>query len=283
MNILDLVNKHFPVRLQIEVVEENENFLIIDKPVGMVVNRAISHKGYTVQDWMRDRYKDKFKMQKSEFKIEENVVEIPRDSHALKNELENLRNFSTAQNDIESGEEVNWDEVNYNLFWERNGVVHRLDKETGGVMILAKTPEEYVRLLSLFRERKVKKTYLALVHGLVNDDEGVIDQPLGRLPWNRTRFGVLAGGREAVTKYKVLERWQKVKPTPDAMAEDFSLVELHPQTGRTHQIRVHLLSIGHPIVGDPVYAGRKLIKQDEKWCGRMCLRAVRVEMENSSD
>lgn len=262
MNIVNSVNINFPQDKEIKVLEEIENRLLIDKPLGMVVNRAVSHKGYTVQDWMRDRYPNIFSPVK--VKLAQEKITF------FQNSLEVL-----LQNN-EDDEGVNWDELNYWMFWERDGVVHRLDKDTSGVMVLAKSPEEYVRLLGLFRERKVRKIYRALVHGYISEDQGVIDKPIGRLPWNRTRFGVLADGRESITEFRVIERWQSVVPQLGMDKEDYSLVELYPKTGRTHQIRVHMLASGHPLVGDSIYAGRKTVKKDKFWCDRLCLRAVRL-------
>lgn len=148
----------------------------------------------------------------------------------------------------------------------RSGVVHRLDKETSGILLVAKTKEAFESLQNEFKERKVKKTYVALAHGLIDPGEGRIEATVGRLPWRRDRFGVLAGGREAATGYKVLGNYKKD-------GEEFSLVELYPETGRTHQIRIHLKHIGHPIVGDSFYAGRKTARKDRTWCPRLFLHA----------
>jgi 23S rRNA pseudouridine1911/1915/1917 synthase len=152
----------------------------------------------------------------------------------------------------------------------RSGIVHRIDKETSGILIVAKTKEAFMALQMQFKERKVKKRYIALVHGKMEQKEGEIDAPVGRLPWNRERFGVLPGGREAMTRYKVIRYW-------DARSGKFSLLELAPLTGRTHQIRIHLKFIGHPIVGDIFYAGRKTARDDRKWCPRLFLHASYIE------
>jgi len=151
----------------------------------------------------------------------------------------------------------------------RSGIVHRLDKETSGILIIAKTKEAFETLQKEFKERQVKKTYVALVHGVVPPPVGgvgKISAPVGRLPWNRRRFGVLPGGREAVTNYITLKVW-----------ENFSLLELKPETGRTHQIRIHLKHIGHPIVADEFYAGRKTSRDDREWCPRLFLHATTID------
>lgn len=152
---------------------------------------------------------------------------------------------------------------------KRDGIVHRLDKETSGLLIVAKTITAFENLQSQFKERKVAKTYIALAHGEIIPKEGKIEASVGRLPWRRERFGVLPGGREAVTDYKVIKRLEDKE-------EKFSLVELYPKTGRTHQIRIHLKFIGHPVVGDFFYAGRKTARQDRLWCPRLFLHASKI-------
>jgi len=151
----------------------------------------------------------------------------------------------------------------------RSGIVHRLDKETSGILVIAKTKEAFSDLQRQFKERKVAKKYRALVHGQVEMKEGEIKAPVGRLPWRRDRFGVLPGGREAVTNYKVLRCY-------DAKEEKFSFLELSPKTGRTHQIRIHLKYLDHPVVADNFYAGRKTARADRKWCPRLFLHASEI-------
>ena len=126
---------------------------------------------------------------------------------------------------------------------ERPGIVHRLDKMTSGLVVVAKTDAAHRRLSDMFKSRDVHKTYVAMVHGRMSVDSGEVDRPVGRDPRRRTRMK--AGGiaaRDALTKYRVLRR-----------IGHFTLVEAMPQTGRTHQIRVHLASLGHSVVGDNTY------------------------------
>lgn len=156
-----------------------------------------------------------------------------------------------------------------NIAEMRSGIVHRLDKETSGILLVAKTKEAFEKLQMQFKERVVKKNYRALAHGKVEPEEGIINAPVGRLPWNRKRFGVLPGGRTAETKYKVKKYYSKNK-------QDFTLVELEPKTGRTHQIRIHLKHLGYPVVSDNFYAGRKTARNDRTWCPRLFLHASKI-------
>jgi 23S rRNA pseudouridine1911/1915/1917 synthase len=130
----------------------------------------------------------------------------------------------------------------------RPGIVHRLDRDTSGVILVAKNDAAHRSLARQLKDRMVEKTYVALVEGTPKPAEGVIDAPIGRDPRRRERMAVLEGSREAVTAYRVIERFA-----------GYSLVEARPKTGRTHQIRVHLAAIGHPIVGDRVYGKRTLL------------------------
>ena len=143
---------------------------------------------------------------------------------------------------------------------ERPGVVHRLDKDTSGVIVFAKTDRAYHDLVKQFKERTVEKVYLALVHGLLEEDEGVIEAPLGRDPHHPLLVGVRAesrGGRPALTAFRVVGRFSPSPKNADADEQGVTLLEVRPHTGRTHQIRVHLKAIGHPIVGDPTYGPKR--------------------------
>ena len=129
----------------------------------------------------------------------------------------------------------------------RPGIVHRLDRDTSGIILVARNRKYFDYLKCLFQNREIKKTYLALVHGRVKLNKGLIDRPIS-LKSGTIRRTAFKGRsqREAVTEYKVLKRFK-----------DFSLVEVYPQSGRTHQIRVHLAVLGHPVVGDRVYGSKK--------------------------
>ena len=187
-----------------KVIYEDEAVLVINKPAGMVVNRAQSVKERTVQDWAE----------------------------------------------------------------ERSGMlVHRLDKETSGVMVIAKTPEVLEALQRQFKDRQVAKTYVALVYGKLVPRTGVIAVPIGRSRRNRAKFAVMPGGRSAETTYQVKRYYP-----------GYTLVELQPKTGRTHQLRVHLSYFGHPVVGDERYAGSKQRwRERDKW-GRHLLHAADLSL-----
>ncbi|MBI2268492.1 MAG: RluA family pseudouridine synthase [Candidatus Blackburnbacteria bacterium] len=219
--------------IQPHILFEDDYLLAINKPSGMVVNRGFATEDETLQDWIDTNF-----------------------------------NFPLAHD-----------------FEMRNGLVHRLDKETSGVLLIAKTPEVFENLQKQFKERGVEKGYVALVHGRVEPTEGTINAPVGRLPWKRTRFGVLKDGREAKTLYIVkslinqlasqISTTYNLQPTTYNLqpTTSLSLLELYPKTGRTHQIRVHLKHIGHPVVGDILYAGRKTARRDREWCPRLFLHA----------
>jgi 23S rRNA pseudouridine1911/1915/1917 synthase len=126
----------------------------------------------------------------------------------------------------------------------RPGIVHRLDKDTSGLMVVAKNDRAQRALQRQLKEREVRKTYVALVKGVPAPREGTIEAPIGRHPKNRKKMAVVADGREATTRYRVQE---------EIAGGQYSLLEVEPVTGRTHQIRVHLAAVGHPVVGDATY------------------------------
>lgn len=130
----------------------------------------------------------------------------------------------------------------------RPGIVHRIDKDTSGLLMVAKTDAAHQALAEELKAKKSLRKYLAIVHGNLPNDRGMIEAPIGRSEKDRKKQAVTAKGKEAVTRFTVLERFG-----------DYSLVELQLETGRTHQIRVHMVYIGHPVAGDPLYGPRKTL------------------------
>ena len=151
----------------------------------------------------------------------------------------------------------------------RWGLVHRLDKDTSGLLVVARTRESYEALTGMLRRREIRREYVALAHGALKAPTGAIDAPIGRDPARPTRRAVTAGGKEAVTRYEVAETYA---------AADCTLLDVRLETGRTHQIRVHLSAIGHPLIGDRLYGGGpSLVKSP-----RVFLHASRVELRRPS-
>ncbi len=128
----------------------------------------------------------------------------------------------------------------------RPGIVHRIDKDTSGLLMIAKNDEAHLGLSNLLKDHNITRKYEAIVHGNIKADEGIIEQPIGRSPNDRKKMAIVSDGRNAKTKFRVIERFGK-----------FTHVELTLYTGRTHQIRVHMKHIGHPLLGDPVYGPAK--------------------------
>lgn len=129
---------------------------------------------------------------------------------------------------------------------KRPGIVHRLDKDTSGVLIVAKCDKAHLNISEQIKNHKVKKTYIALVKGIVKDNEATIDMPIGRSKKDRKKMDIDKNGKNAITHFKVLKRYSK-----------YTLLEIKIETGRTHQIRVHMAEIGYPVVGDAVYSNGK--------------------------
>jgi 23S rRNA pseudouridine1911/1915/1917 synthase len=179
-----------PEAIPLNIIYENNDLLVIDKPAGLPIHPAPGHYTHTLVN-----------------AILSYVPHLPESEGSL-----------------------------------RPGIVHRLDKDASGVMVVAKNSVSQANLINQFKTRSVVKAYLVLVKGHLTPDEGVIEAPIGRDPRNRKRMAVVAEGKEARTQYYVIKH-----------VGDCTLVEVRPETGRTHQIRVHLSAIGYPVVGDPVY------------------------------
>ena len=146
----------------------------------------------------------------------------------------------------------------------RPGIVHRLDKDTSGLIIACKNDKSHKEIAKQIKERKVKRSYLAIVHRKVQYDKGTINKPIGRHKIKREKMAVIPNGRQAITHFKILKRFDK-----------YTLLECSLETGRTHQIRVHMSSIGHPIVGDKIY-GERWEMGDGRWDKGMMLHAYKL-------
>ena len=186
-----------PEAIPLDVVYQDREILVIDKPAGLTVHPAPGHPTHTLVNALL----------------------------ALCPDLQGI------------GGEI------------RPGIVHRLDKDTSGLMVVAKNNVAHSNITAQIKERTVRKGYLALAQGAVEPQHGMIDAPIARDPRNRKRMAVVQGGRESITNYKVMSSLR-------SHSESYSFLEVFPQTGRTHQIRVHFASIGHPLVGDAVYGKR---------------------------
>jgi 23S rRNA pseudouridine1911/1915/1917 synthase len=219
--------------MEIPIIYEDEQLLVINKPAGIVVNNAESHKyNLTIQKWVGEKY-----------------PEI----------------FNQTSDDA-------------NSFYGRNGIVHRIDKETSGILIIAKTPESFGKLQSQFKEREIGKKYLAWVYGKfitdVVDKNITVDAPIARNPKRREKFAVVEDGKPATTIFRL----KKTIVTKEG--ETLSLIECEPHTGRTHQIRVHLTALGNAVVGDKLYSGKKHIRRDKEIYERQYLHASSIEFEH---
>jgi len=158
---------------------------------------------------------------------------------------------------------------------DRPGIVHRLDKETSGVLLIVKNKKSFSYYKKQFMDRKIKKTYVAIVSGHVKNDKGTIDKPIGRSPtdFRRRLSGRGARGemREAVTEYKVIKRFE------DEAGNKFTYLEVYPKTGRTHQIRVHMKFLNHPVACDALYAPKNPCPEG---LNRLALHAKLIEFRN---
>ncbi|TSC63931.1 MAG: Pseudouridine synthase [Microgenomates group bacterium Gr01-1014_93] len=238
----------------IKIIFEDDSILVLDKPPGLVVDKhslpskdgkSETSSGNTLEDWLESQ--------------------APRQRPAR---------------------------------LPRMGIVHRLDKDTTGVLLVAKTQTALENLQAQFKDRTIKKEYLALAHGLV-EKPGKVEGAIGRNPGNKEKFAIIEDGKEAVTEYSPMKNYQFTISTAEGGASyfqkifneftkiqlrklekmnynQFTLLSCKPRTGRTHQIRVHLKYIGHPIVSDEKYVGRKMNRLDKRWCPRMFLHAAKI-------
>lgn len=190
---LDLV----PENLDLEIVYEDEDVVVINKPQGMVVHPSAGHPNGTLVNGL----------------------------------LYQIKNLSTI-NDV-----------------FRPGIVHRIDKDTSGLLMVAKNDRAHESLAKQLKDKTSLRKYVALVHGEIPHEKGRIEAPIGRSKVNRKMQAVIEGGKSAVTHFEVLQRF-----------EGYTLIELQLETGRTHQIRVHMQYIGYPVAGDPLYGPKKTLK-----------------------
>lgn len=184
-----------PENIPLDIVYEDDDVIVVNKPSGMVVHPSPGHP-----------------------------------DHTLVNALLYHSPLSTINGTY------------------RPGIVHRIDKDTSGLLMVAKNNNAHRSLAAQLKNKTNLREYIALVHGVIKQDTGVIDAPIGRSPKDRKRQAIVADGRHAVTHYQVLERYL-----------NYTLISCWLETGRTHQIRVHMKSIGHPLAGDPLYGPRKTI------------------------
>lgn len=253
---------------QSNIVYEDDDLLVLNKPAGVVVNEAKTTTKNTVQSAFTEYL-----------------------THVAKSD--SWQAMVPADYDSTYG---NPEEI----FHQRAGIVHRLDKDTSGILILAKNPGSLVHLLSQFKVRSTEKEYTCLTHGKFNIDSDTIDMPIGRASKDRKTFEVRIDGRNAVTHYSVIEHFPRFNEKKwlalinESKIENanyhysgnhkkyfkiyqgFTLVKCVPKTGRTHQIRVHMAHIHHPIVGDITYAGNKRNRADALWCARQFLHASQL-------
>ncbi|MDD3478585.1 MAG: RluA family pseudouridine synthase, partial [Candidatus Izemoplasmatales bacterium] len=187
-----------PENLDLDIVYEDDDVLVVDKPSGMVVHPAPGHRSGTLVNAL----------------------------------LYHVNLLSDIGGEL------------------RPGIVHRIDKDTSGLLMVAKNDVAHRKLAKELKDKKTERTYLAIVSGVIKNPDGIIDAPIGRSITDRKKQAVKSGGKEAVTRFEVVERF-----------EDATLVKCHLETGRTHQIRVHMAYIKHPLLGDGVYG--KALKGDD--------------------
>lgn len=186
-----------PEKIPLDIIYEDKDVIVVNKPQGMVVHPAAGHPDHTLVNAL----------------------------------LYHTRNLAASPEGF------------------RPGIVHRIDKDTSGLLMIAKTQLARRSLEKQLAQKSNKRVYLAIVHGNFKEKRGVIDAPIGRDPHNRKKMGIVRSGKAAVTHFQVLRQFS-----------NYSLITCRLETGRTHQIRVHMAYIGHPVAGDPLYGPRKTLK-----------------------
>ncbi len=203
-----------PEAMDLEILYEDDDLAIVNKPRGLVVHPAAGHESGTLVNGLL---------------------------HHFQGKLSGINGVM------------------------RPGIVHRIDKDTSGLLVICKSDRAHQRLSDLLKDHDIERVYHAVVHGSFSKTEGTVDAPIGRMDSDRKKMCVRADGRRAITHYRVLEQY-----------DGFSYVELRLETGRTHQIRVHMRSIGHPLLGDEVYGAakentklEKMLKGKDFWPGQI--------------
>ncbi|URZ88256.1 RluA family pseudouridine synthase [Floricoccus penangensis] len=194
------VLEYLPEDLSLDIVYEDDDVAVVNKPQGMVVHPSAGHTSGTLVNGL----------------------------------MHQIKNLSGINGVI------------------RPGIVHRIDKDTSGLLMVAKNDLAHEKLAEQLKAKTSKRRYLAIVHGNLPSDKGMIEAPIGRNPKDRKSQAVIASGKPAVTRFEVIERF-----------DDYTLISLELETGRTHQIRVHMAYIGHPVAGDPLYGPRKTLTPNE--------------------
>ncbi len=215
--------------MKIPVIYEDEYLVVFDKPVGVVVNKSKSSGDFTLQSYLIEHYNAPF---------EELSSSLDR-----------------------SEEDIEFDE-----FKLRSGIVHRLDKQTSGVIVVAKDEASFINLQKQFRDREVQKKYIALVLGKVLEQKIEIDAPIMRNPDYRYKMIMSPEGKDAFTSLENIGNFE-------ISGLHFTMFNIFPRTGRTHQIRVHLVGIGHPVAGDDIYMTKKQYEQVFPLFNRLMLHA----------
>ena len=234
--------------MKIKILFEDKNILVLDKPAGVAVHadaKTVDGDEDTVADFITT--------------YDKSIAKV--------------------------GEPMSIEYKGKNIEIKRPGIVHRLDKETSGVLVVAKNQKTFNFLKEQFQNHTIQKVYRAFVYGFVSDPKaslltgkrGVIDVPIGRSPkdirmWTAGR-GAKVPLREAVTEYIILNKFSDTKSEKPTVDHQFSYVEVYPKTGRTHQIRVHMRYINHPVVSDPLYRGEKDLALHMK---RLALHALSI-------